>query len=221
VGLLFAAIQHLNIRNKNYFMSKKVTFKLGKHIVGNATGGVLVGDFNNWNTDLGFELTQAADGSLTATIELQAGQAYQYRYLLNDGRWENDDTAPHYASTHGLHVENCVVIVDEVTSSAPTKEPVKATKKAAPVKKDSPEKKASPKKATTQEDFSEIEGISKPIAAILVKNSIDTYSKLSKTSVKKLTEILKEAGGKFESVDAAKWPKDAKTVATTKAAASK
>ncbi len=202
-------------------MSKKVTFKLGKHIVRNATGGVLVGDFNNWDTELGFALTHVADGSLTATVDLQPGQSYQYRYLLNDGRWENDDIAQHYASTHGLHVENCVVIVDKDGGSSSDKEVAYPGKNAIPAEKKSPAKKAASKKVAPQEDFSNVEGITKPIAAILIKNSIDSYSKLSKTSVKRLTEILKEAGGKFELVDASKWPKEAKNVTAKKEKISK
>lgn len=202
-------------------MSKKVTFKLGKHIVRNATGGVLVGDFNNWDTEFGLALTRVDDGSLTATVDLQPGQSYQYRYLLNDGRWENDDMAQHYASTHGLNVENCVVIVGQDGGSSPHKEVSQSVKNAVSAEKKSPAKKTAAKKVAPQEDFSNVEGITKPIAAILIKNSIDSYPKLSKTSVKKLKEILKDADGKFESIDPSKWPKEAKTHTTKKESSSK
>jgi hypothetical protein len=32
------------------------------------------------------------DGSMFAEVALVAGKSYQYRYLLNDGRWVNDNT---------------------------------------------------------------------------------------------------------------------------------
>ncbi|MCP9751523.1 isoamylase early set domain-containing protein, partial [Ferruginibacter sp. HRS2-29] len=83
-------------------MSTQVTFLLPNYIVQHATGGLLLGDFNNWNAELGFPLELTEDGSLQTTISLQPGQTYQYRYLLNDGRWENDDRAHSYSAAEGM-----------------------------------------------------------------------------------------------------------------------
>jgi predicted flap endonuclease-1-like 5' DNA nuclease len=193
-------------------MSVEVTFLLPNYIVRNATGGLLLGDFNNWNAELGFPLTRTEDGSLTVTISLQPGQTYQYRYLLDDGRWENDDNARYYSAAEGLHVENCVVTAPEKEE----KTPVAKAKKAAP-KKAATKKTAKPKAAAAQkDDLVKIEGIGKQIASLLNKNGILSYSQLSKSSAKKLKEILEAAGPKFNIHQPGSWPKQAKLAAAAK-----
>ena len=143
-------------------MSKKVTFTLPKHIAAEASEGVLLGDFNDWNTEAGIPLTKNEDGSLTATIELVAGQAYQYRYLLSGGRWENDDTAAYYAAAHGLHVENCVVVVEE--DSKEEQKETKATTVATP-KKATAKKTVAPKKEAVKTEAAPKKAAAKKVAA--------------------------------------------------------
>ncbi len=123
-------------------MSKKITFTLPAEVVGEATSAILLGEFNNWDYNEGVALKKKKDGSMEASISLEAGKSYQYRYLLNDGRWVNDHSADHYEHISGLHVENCVVNVAEETPKAPAKE-----KKAAEPKAKAPAKKAAPAKA--------------------------------------------------------------------------
>ncbi len=87
-------------------MKTKVIFKLSAEIVGDATGCILLGEFNDWNIEQGIELKQKKDGSWNASVLLDAGKSYQYRYQLSDGRWVSDgnvDTA--------IHPENCVIAV--------------------------------------------------------------------------------------------------------------
>ncbi len=55
----------------------------------------LCGEFNNWHT-AGAPLTQEPDGSWVATLVLQAGKSYRFRYLDNQGRWLNDWDADAY-----------------------------------------------------------------------------------------------------------------------------
>jgi hypothetical protein len=89
-------------------MKTKVTFKLSAEIVGDSTGVVLVGEFNDWNVEQGIALKQKKDGSWSVNIELKVGNTYQYRYCLSDGRWVNDDKVD-----SAIHSENCVVTVPE------------------------------------------------------------------------------------------------------------
>ncbi len=97
--------------------SKKIDFLLPADVVAGATSGILLGDFNNWDSNNGVTLKQQKDGSLKASLSLQSG-SYEYRYLLNDGRWVNDtQTSKTYISQFAI--ENCVIDV--------TIEPVKAT----------------------------------------------------------------------------------------------
>ena len=120
-------------------MAKKVLFILSAEVVGAATSGLLLGEFNNWNYNDGINLEKQKDGSMKATASLEAGKKYEYRYLLNDGRWVNDQSADHYVHISGLHVENCVINVpaDSIEKKqASVKEIVlKETVKVAPVKK--------------------------------------------------------------------------------------
>lgn len=103
-------------------MAKKVTFTLSAEVAGEATSGLLLGEFNNWNYNDGISLKKQKDGSMTATATLESGKRYEYRYLLNDGRWVNDNSADHYEHISDLHVHNCVINVQEE---------IKETKKAA------------------------------------------------------------------------------------------
>ena len=90
-------------------MAKKVSFVLSAEVVGEATSGLLLGEFNDWNYNDGINLEKQKDGSMKASATLEAGKTYEYRYLLNDGRWVNDQSADHYVHISGLHVENCVI----------------------------------------------------------------------------------------------------------------
>ena len=92
-------------------MTTKVTFKLPSEFVANASAGVLLGEFNNWNHEEGVQLKKEEDGSMLAEVALTAGKSYQYRYLLNDGRWVNDYNTTTWSDVSGNAVENCIVNV--------------------------------------------------------------------------------------------------------------
>lgn len=117
-------------------MAKKVTFTLSAEVVGEATSGLLLGEFNNWDYNDGITLTKQKDGTLKATTLLETGKRYEYRYLLNDGRWVNDQSADHYVHISGFHVENCVINVPADAVKLPaTEKKVVAEKAPAPAKK--------------------------------------------------------------------------------------
>jgi predicted flap endonuclease-1-like 5' DNA nuclease len=204
--------------------NKKVTFILPAEIVANASNGLLLGEFNNWDKETGFSLKKSKDGSMKATIELEAGRSYEYRYLLDGGRWENDQTAEQYAHVHGLNVVNCVITVpvEEVLLEAKTKVKKAVGAKVEKTEKGSVEKASSKKgKITTDEkkvsdDLTKIEGIGKKIAELLKAESISSFSDLSKTTPKKLRAILDAAGNKFKMHEPATWPKQAKLAASEK-----
>ena len=76
-----------------------VTISLPKAAVATAKTVVAVGDFNNWNVENATPLKKQKDGSFAATLELEAGKAYQYRFLLNGETWENAWDAPQYVAS--------------------------------------------------------------------------------------------------------------------------
>ena len=55
----------------------------------------LRGDFNGWAVK-GVPLSQESDGGWVATIVLDAGKSYRYRYYDNQGTWHNDWEADGY-----------------------------------------------------------------------------------------------------------------------------
>lgn len=187
-------------------MTSKIHFTLPAEYVHHATDGILLGEFNNWNADEGVRLQKKEDGSLHAEIVLTAGRSYQYRYLLSDGRWVNDQRNTTITQAYGGEVENCVV---EVPLPAPKKETIKK----ATAKKTA---KPADKKAVVADDFRKVEGIGKKIASLLNKAGIVTYKDLAKSTIKNLNSILAEAGKEYNMHNPGSWPKQAKLAASRK-----
>ncbi|MFP5370379.1 MAG: isoamylase early set domain-containing protein [Actinomycetes bacterium] len=73
--------------------SCKVTFELPAEVGANAVH--VCGDFNDWSTTA-TPLKRRKDGTFAATLTLEAGRRYRFRYLLGDGEWENDWAADDY-----------------------------------------------------------------------------------------------------------------------------
>ncbi len=178
-------------------MSRIVTFTLPPEVVANATSGIILGEFNNWDDTKATSLKKQKDGSMKATLTLEAGRTYQYRYLLNDGRWVNDYTADTFIQVSGYHVENCVITVAEEISTGALLKIAGTT----PTKKD---------------DLTKIEGIGKKIAELLENGGITSFEELAKSSQKKIKSILDAAGNKFKVQDPASWPKQSKLAASGK-----
>jgi predicted flap endonuclease-1-like 5' DNA nuclease len=191
-------------------MTKKITFTLPAEVVAEATTGLLLGEFNNWDHNAGLSLKKQKDGSMKATAALEAGKTYQYRYLLNDGRWVNDHTAEHYVPVMGYQVENCVISIPEAEAKAV--KPVKA----APAKAKTPAKPKAEAAPATADDLTKIEGIGAKIAELLAAENINTFAVLGKSTAKKLKSILDAAGSKFQMHNPGTWPKQAKLAAAGK-----
>jgi len=60
-----------------------------------ATTVAVAGDFNDWSVE-SHRMRQREDGSFAITLTLEPGRAYQYRYWVDDERWENDWSADAY-----------------------------------------------------------------------------------------------------------------------------
>lgn len=106
-------------------MKQSIVFTLSAEAVAEAPEGLLLGDFNNWNQEEGITMKKQKDGSLKAVVKLEAGKTYQYRYLLNDGRWANDYNAQNYVPVSGFHIDNCMITVSEILDIEQKPEAVK------------------------------------------------------------------------------------------------
>jgi 1,4-alpha-glucan branching enzyme len=91
----------------------KVTFSLPVEQAGEAEQVVLLGDFNGWNRAKAIPMNQV-DGVYRATVRLPIGKDYQFRYLIDDERWENDDTADRYSPNPFGQDNSIVMAVDGV-----------------------------------------------------------------------------------------------------------
>ncbi len=189
----------------------KIVFTLPASNIIGAAECVLLGEFNNWNMDEAVCLQKQADGSMTAELELQAGRDYEYRYLLSNGRWVNDNNEKVVSETPGFPVENCLVRVLEIVEEQGSAKPKTANPKTGKTIKVS-----IAKPVVVKEDLTKIEGIGKKIEALLNKNKIYSYKQLAKTTIKTLKEILEMGGSNFGMHNPGSWPKQAKLAANTK-----
>lgn len=82
-----------------------VTFILPDGVEAKAAN--LVGEFNSWDKET-TPLQQLQDGTWKVEVKLDAGQEYQYRYLLDHSEWLNDSEADAFIA-HPYGGENSVV----------------------------------------------------------------------------------------------------------------
>jgi len=67
----------------------KVSFTLPETVANNIEYVAVVGDFNKWNPYKN-RMKKDKNGKYKATIELPIGKEYQFRYLIDFERWENE-----------------------------------------------------------------------------------------------------------------------------------
>ena len=157
-------------------MTKNITFTLPAEAMEGATEAYLLGDFNNWNPEKAPKLEKQKDGSFKTVTKLEEGKTYQYRFLLNDGRWVNDYNAQNYTTVEGLYVDNCVITV-------PVSEK-KETKKASPAKSSAATKKEVKAKVETKSPAAATPAKKATAKAVPAKSVKSATAKAKVTSVK-------------------------------------
>lgn len=96
---------------KQYLKSKdqcKVTFRVPKAAAPGAKTVHIVGEFNAWST-VATPMKRLKSGEFTVIVDLVPGQAYQFRYLIDQTTWENDWEADRYVRSDFGDFENSVV----------------------------------------------------------------------------------------------------------------
>ena len=89
-----------------------VTFTVSAEAAQGAKTINIAGDFNSWSsTDT--PMKKGQDGSFSAKIELDAGKEYQFRYLLDNSKWENDWNADKYIPAPYSNADNSVVVTSK------------------------------------------------------------------------------------------------------------
>ena len=220
----------------------KVTFSLPIEAAPDAEKVMLVGDFNDWSTQ-DAQVLKKGKNQFETSIELEAGRSYEFRYLIDNKRWENDWEADDYVPSPFAGIANSVLMLDAVAEKPAAPAPKAATPKKASAPKVTEEKVApTPKKASApkvteekvapkpktkavkvvkavaptpaaKDDLTKIEGIGPKIAEIFAAKGIATFADLSKAKPAALKTILDEAGSRFKMHDPTTWPAQAKLAA--------
>lgn len=97
--------------SKTYSKSKpvcKVTFEVSGETVNGAKSVSLLGDFNEWNPTA---LKKQKDGTFKASVELEKGKEFAFRYLVDNDVWINDEAADKYVANGVSYDENSVVVL--------------------------------------------------------------------------------------------------------------
>jgi 1,4-alpha-glucan branching enzyme len=87
-----------------------VTFKLPGIAASDAQGVSLVGDFNDWDIRAN-RMKRLKNGDYAIKLNLEPGKDYQFRYLIDESRWENDWNADGYVKNPFGDSDNSVVKV--------------------------------------------------------------------------------------------------------------
>jgi 1,4-alpha-glucan branching enzyme len=95
-----------------------------------ARTAVVCGEWNDWSAGADV-MHRDAGGGFSLTVDLDAGRAYRFRYLLDGQRWDNDWAADAYVR-NDFGGDDSVVDLTALTALA---EPVPPAAKKAPVKK--------------------------------------------------------------------------------------
>jgi 1,4-alpha-glucan branching enzyme len=97
---------------KQYSKTKpvcKVTFILANDIVISAKKVNVTGDFNNWDIE-SIPMKKAKNGELQASVELEKGREYQFKYVIDGKQWINETDADKFVPNE-FQSENSVIVV--------------------------------------------------------------------------------------------------------------
>ncbi|MEI7661540.1 MAG: isoamylase early set domain-containing protein [Bacteroidota bacterium] len=87
----------------------KVKFSLSGDQYTSVSSILLLADFNNWQMGE-TPLKKSKTGVWSVSLDLETGREYQFRYLIDGTRWENDPEADKFVPS-GLGSENSVLSI--------------------------------------------------------------------------------------------------------------
>jgi len=104
-----------------------VTFTLDPRV--GAQTAAVCGEWNDWSADADV-MGRDAEGGFSVTVDLKAGRAYRFRYLLDGQRWDNDWAADAYLP-NSFGGDDSVVDLTALAEAVPPAAKKAAVKKAA------------------------------------------------------------------------------------------
>ena len=88
----------------------KVTFRLPSVAARGAKNVCIVGDFNNWNTRAN-PMKRLENGDYEISLQFEPRKEYQFRYFIDESKWENDWNADRYEKSPLGDSDNSVIEV--------------------------------------------------------------------------------------------------------------
>ena len=95
-----------------------------------AQAAAVCGEWNEWSADADV-MHRDAEGGFSVTIDLDAGRAYRFRYLLDGRQWDNDWAADAYVR-NDFGGDDSVVDLTALAEAVPSATRRTPAKKAAP-----------------------------------------------------------------------------------------
>lgn len=191
----------------------KVTFTLPTQAVGQASEVLLLGDFNNWNPNNAIALLPSADGSYKTTLELQTGKVYQYRFLLDQERWENDWNADGYIPSAMGNSDNSIVALEAVSLDENFPNNIAdETSVLAKASIPAPAKEVH-KEIVEPDDLTKIDGIGKKLAQVLNEQGIRSFADLASQKASELKELLIAVNPRYKMYSTTSWSQQARMAA--------
>jgi hypothetical protein len=89
----------------------RVTFSFPKEATYDAERVSIVGDFNNWDIHAN-PMKKQKNEDYIISLDLEQGREYQFRYLIDESKWENDWRADKYVRNPYGDGDNSVVVID-------------------------------------------------------------------------------------------------------------
>ena len=81
-----------------------------KQVANGAETVQVLGDFNSWSPEAE-PMKGLKNGSFTTTLELEKGQEYQFRYLIDGNVWQNETDADKQVPSPYADAHNSVLVV--------------------------------------------------------------------------------------------------------------
>ena len=106
----------------------RVTFTIDPEV--GAEAAAVCGEWNGWSADADV-MHRDAEGGFSVTVDLDAGRAYRFRYLLDGQRWDNDWAADAYVA-NDFGGDDSVVDLTALAKAVPSAARKTSAKKASP-----------------------------------------------------------------------------------------
>lgn len=87
----------------------RVTFWLPRAAALDAISVALAGSFNDWSAER-HPLKRLRNGDYSLSVDLPAGQEYEFRFLVDGARWENAWNADKYVWSEYARCHNSVIV---------------------------------------------------------------------------------------------------------------